>query len=305
MDEVEYQWKLIIINLPIAIATTATGKIAIGFTILRIFGNTSPRKKWSVWIMLIVLTVVSLFDIFLALFRCGAPSTQWNLVKLAATDCAISSLAYYRFNYFTIAVQTFSDYYFSVLPMFVVWNLKMKRRQRITIVFLLGLTLITGVLATIKLVIQARLSATDITGDVFPIGLMFSLEAMFIIVFGSMPVLKPIWELCLSIRQAARRNGSLGQSTQLSRAFPNKQIVVIETKYDRAPTKDNRWLQAGDMEIARLAGYPAQPAAVYQGGEEPQSEKWTVRRVQRQTYVHQQLYQEDIQHHKAIFELPG
>lgn len=295
MDEIEYQLKLTIINLPIAIATTAVGKIAIGVTILRIFGSTSPRKKWSVWIMLILLTLVSLLDIFLALFRCGAPSTQWNLVKLLTTDCAISKVAYSRFNYFTIAVQAFSDYYFSILPMVVVWKLNMHLRQRITIVFLLGLTLVTGGVATAKLVRQILMSATDITGDVLQVALMFSVEAMFIIVFGSMPVLKPLWESCLSISQSARRTRLLGPSKESSLGSSNKQTVVSEFKYDSAPIQDNGWLQADNMELARLTGYPAQPAAVVQGGEELQNGKWSEGRVQGQIYVHQQLYQ-DVTH---------
>lgn len=307
MDEIEYQLKLIIINLPIAIATTAVGKIAIGFTILRIFGNTSPRKKWSVWVMLMLLTVVSLFDILLALFRCGAPSTQWNLLKLAATNCAISSLAYDRFNYFTIAVQAFSDYYFSVLPMVVVWNLKMNRRPRIVIVFLLGLTLITGGVATAKLVVmQALIPTTDITGDSFQISLMFSLEAAFIIVFGSIPVLKPIRESCLSMRQSARRLRLLGQPKKLTLGSPNKQTVIIETKHDRAHPNDSGWLQAGDVDlkVARIDGCPAQPAAMVQGEEgQLHYENWSAR-AQGQIHVQQQLYQ-DFNHHKDTFELPG
>lgn len=175
----------------------------------------------------------------------------------------------------------------------------MHLRQRITIVFLLGLTLVTGGVATAKLIRQILMSATDITGGVFQVALMFSVEAMFIIVFGSMPVLKPLWESCLSISQSARRTRLLGPTKESSKepslGSSNKHTVVSEFKYDHAHMRANGWLQADNMELARLTGYPAQPAAVVQGGEELQNEQWSERRVQGQIYVHQQLYQ-DVTH---------
>ncbi|KUI58324.1 hypothetical protein VP1G_05612 [Cytospora mali] len=286
LGEMEEQEKWMVINLPIAIAVTGIGKFAVGLTTLRIFGNTSRWKKWAVWSMLFILTTVSIIDIFIALFRCGLPQTQWNFAKLVTAKC-LPTQSYDIFNEFVIAVQAFSDYFFSILPMVAVWKLKMSLRRRLTVIFLLGLTLITAAVATVKMCLQIKLTHDDLTWDTLPIDICFSFEAMFIIVFGSVPVLNPLWKACTHIRLSSAGSKFTG---------PPKEFSSPSYKYNPPPqtppqsppetaVRDARWLQAGDLELARLTGYPAQPAATAGVGEWKSSdEHWKV-------HVHQQIHQ--------------
>lgn len=264
IPEIEYQLKLITINLPIAIAVTGVGKIAIGVTILRIVGNTSPWKKWSVWAMLGLLITASVVDLFLGLFRCGAPEIQWDLARMATADC-ISATAANNFNYFTIAIQAFSDYFFSVLPMVVVWNLNMKIRRKLTLMFLLSLTLVTGAVGTVKLVNQVHLKAADLTGGVYKVALLFSLEAMFIIVFGSMPVLNPLWDSCIEIRQSTRRSGYSKPSKGYSLGSSNKQTISGRSDV-MGSSHDGKWSPTGNTELVSLTSDPAEQAVFAHGG---------------------------------------
>jgi hypothetical protein len=273
LDATEYLLQLTITILPMSIATTCLGKIAIGVMILRIIGNTSKWRKWSIWAVLVFLLVASIIDICLGLFLCGAPQKQWDFARLATAKC-LPTGAFNNFNYLTIALGAFSDYFFSVLPMVVVWKLNMKTRRKHTLIFLLGLTLVTGAVTTVKLIVQTtvQLSASGLSGNVvYKVAVLFSLEAMFIIVFGSMPVLNPLWESCFEIRQSKKSS----QQTRSSKAFSlrprNKQnIDQGHPKVSNfiAAQHHPEWVPDSNTEIAQLVGYPGQPDPVYLAGGE-------------------------------------
>lgn len=193
VQEQQFNLMMIVVCLTIAIPTSTVGKIAIGITILRIVGNTSRWKKWSVWAMMGLMSVVSVTDMLINLFRCGDPRAQWDYA-IAATAHCVPRAKTNSFNDFANAVLIFADYFFSLLPMAIVWRLKMAPRRRIILTALLGLTIITGAAGTAKMVYAATLDIADLTWTVFSCLVWYSIETMFIIVFGSTPSLYPIWE---------------------------------------------------------------------------------------------------------------
>lgn len=168
---------LIVICLTIAIPATWIGKCAVGITILRILGKTSTWKRWSVIVVLVVTSLVSITDLFLSLFRCGDPRAQWDY-ELAATASCLPREKTNPFNDLTNGILVFADYFFSVLPMAVVWGLNMPQRRKIMIVILLGLTIVTGVAGTVKMVYVTMLDITDITGSIY-IGLIWCTYPFF------------------------------------------------------------------------------------------------------------------------------
>lgn len=303
-----------VIDLPMSIAVTSLGKIAIGVTILRIIGNASTGKKWSVWAMLMLLITVSIVSIFVGLFRCGAPQNQWDLAQLATAKC-IPNKVYKGLEYLTIAVQTFSDFFFSVLSMVVVWNLNMNLRRKLTIMFLLSLTLVTGVVAIVKLVAQIQFSSTNLFGHVYKIALLFSLEAMFIIAFGSMPVLNSLWGSCIEIRRSKKRSGVIRSSKDFSIGSSDKQTTGQRSNIVTAP-HDSKGMPDANSELARLTGYPEQPVVFVYGGREsrghPQEsdvfghyrdgfheERWSSNQTPGNIRVQHQVYQKISSQHNT------
>ena len=162
----QYQLELVVICLVIAIPATWLGKFAIGITILRILGKTSTWKRWAVLTVLGITSLVSLADMFLSLFRCGNPRAQWDY-ELAATATCLPRSKTNPFNDLTNGILIFADYFFSILPMAVVWGLNMPLRKRIIIIILLGLTIITGAAGTVKMVLVTILDLNDITWNIY------------------------------------------------------------------------------------------------------------------------------------------
>lgn len=297
-----------------SIAVTSLGKIAIGVTILRIIGNASTGKKWSVWAMLMLLITVSIVSIFVGLFRCGAPQNQWDMAQLTTAKCLPSNV-YKGLEYLTIAVQTFSDFFFSVLSMVVVWKLNMNLRRKLTIMFLLSLTLVTGAVAIVKLVAQIQFSSTDLFGHVYKVALLFSLEAMFIIVFGSMPVLNALWGSCVEMRRSIKGSGVPWSSKGFSIGSSNKQTTGQGSNIVTGP-HDSKGMPDANSELARLTGYSEQPVVFVHGGWEStgrpqesdvfghygegfQEDRWTSNQTPGSIRVQHQVYQKITSQHNT------
>lgn len=162
----QYQLELVVICLAIATPATWLGKFAVGITILRILSRTSTWKRWAVIIVLVITSLVSITDVFLGLFRCGDPRAQWDY-ELAATATCLPRSRTSPFNDLTNGILIFADYFFSVLPMAVVWGLNMPLRRRIVIIILLGLTIITGAAGTVKMVLVTVLDLNDVTWNIY------------------------------------------------------------------------------------------------------------------------------------------
>lgn len=161
-----YKIQMIIIFSALGIATTCLGKVAIGVTMVRIIGSMSPWKRWAILVLLGFMTLFSLTDIMLYLFRCGDPRAQWDhRLNRTATCLPIAKTG--LFNAITNGILVFADYFLSVLPMAVIWGLQMPLARRLAINGLIGLTIITGVAGTIKLVHVSRLDEDNINGGLY------------------------------------------------------------------------------------------------------------------------------------------
>lgn len=183
----------LIIVLCIGIFLTGLGKIAIGITILRIIGGTSNWQRWVVWCTLFLTVATCIIDFGVSTFRCGDPRITWTVEAHATANC-ISVDNQTRINIWANSVQVFADFAFSVLPMVVVWNLRLPTHKKHFLVTALGLTLLTGAAGTAKTVYAATMNKSDLTFTIMPSLVWFSTESMLIIVCGSVPSLHPLYE---------------------------------------------------------------------------------------------------------------
>jgi len=189
--------KLQYIALVIGITCTALGKISIGVAILRIIGKSSPPEKWAVWVVLVLTVAISVADIFLITFQCGAdPRAIWTFeLRMATTVHCLDPRIPSGFNTAVAAWQAFADYSFSFIPMAIVWRLNMDTSRKLVLIVALGLTVITGIAGSVKTKLSAQLGTTqDPTWDTYELYIWAAVEATLIIVCGSVPALYPLWE---------------------------------------------------------------------------------------------------------------
>ena len=172
------------------------------------------------------------------------------------------------FNTFTNGWQTFSDFAFSLIPMRVVWKLRMPLFRRIALTTALGLTLVTGAAALVKAVMTASIDLSDITGTLGVVLTWFGTEAMLIIVCGSVPSLYPIWERFFKRpRQGYTPQGSKYWRFEYSRGWAGRAKAANMTSHNErsmAAEVDGP-TEANDLELAQLTRHQVKPESPHSG----------------------------------------
>ncbi|KAI0393086.1 hypothetical protein F5Y17DRAFT_433636 [Xylariaceae sp. FL0594] len=219
LSEIDSTLMWYIIILDVGIFVTGLGKVAVGITTLRIFGGTSLWHLWVVWIVLALTLSTCFLDFGISTFRCGDPRITWTLELQASAHCVVSREAQTKVNIFSNAVQVLADFAFSLLPMAVVWGFRMPQRKKIFLIVALGLTLFTGVAGTVKAVYAAIFNQFDLSFAIFPTLIWFGIEALLIIVCGSVPTLYPLYERYFKYRCGGYRPQVTGPTYVNSRSW--------------------------------------------------------------------------------------
>ncbi|KAI1131074.1 hypothetical protein F5Y10DRAFT_234198 [Nemania abortiva] len=266
-------WYIIILD--VGIFVTGLGKIAIGITILRIFGGTSLWQRWVVWTVLALTISTCFLDFGISTFRCGDPKITWTLELQATAHCVVSTDAQSSVNLFSNIVQVIADFAFSILPMVVVWGLRMPQRRKIFLLVALGLTLLTGIAGTVKTAYAATLNEMDLSYAIFPNLVWFGLEAMLIIVCGSVPTLHPLYERYIKQRRSGYRSQDTPQfgprtyvnsgGKGMSKVSGGKSQDGFSRNNDDSslktlhnPDTPQMQQQLSSFELMKLDGYPTQ-----------------------------------------------
>ncbi|KAI1291190.1 hypothetical protein F5Y03DRAFT_400912 [Xylaria venustula] len=265
-QELSYQIEITYVATAVSIVCTALGKTAIGATILRIVRTASSSERWVVWAVIIVTTVSSIIDIFITLFQCGGnPHAIWE-PRLRATTTCLDAVALNRYTTFTAVWQAVSDFVFSILPIFIVWRLRMSTRRKLILTIGLGLTLFTGGAAVVKssyLARQAAGSISDYTWVLFDGYAWLSTEALLIIMCGSIPSLYPLWFHTSRRRSAVSPTYESGYRKHAYKlSWPESSGYSHRWRHHSGSSAEPGAGLPSDVEIAMLTGTPPQPQAV-------------------------------------------
>lgn len=107
-------------------------KISIGIFLHRIVF--SRLHKWIIYIAMLVSVIAGLTFFFVTLFQCNPVSYFWNEDQpggcINGTIVVILAIVY---SVFAIA----SDLTFVILPMYLVWNLNIKKKDKLALIPLL------------------------------------------------------------------------------------------------------------------------------------------------------------------------
>lgn len=109
-------------------------KIAIGFFLLRV-----SVHKPHIWIIRIIIVGAAVFGtayFFIALFQCHPVSAWWN--HGAGTKYCMTPAVIVGTTYAASVINSLADWTFGILPIFIVWDLEMARRQKIMVAAILA-----------------------------------------------------------------------------------------------------------------------------------------------------------------------
>ncbi|KAJ2906606.1 putative integral membrane family protein [Zalerion maritima] len=132
-------------------------KLSIGFFLLRL--ATERRYKYTIWGSLVVITIMSTVLFFWNIFQCSPLQAQWDYTienhKCVTTEQVVA--AAYALSILTIL----TDWLYALLPIPMIWKVKMSIQAKMTVSVVLGLGVFASVATLIRLKFLADLNDAD------------------------------------------------------------------------------------------------------------------------------------------------
>ncbi|KAI5927226.1 hypothetical protein F4810DRAFT_649833 [Camillea tinctor] len=194
-----------VIGQSFAILVVGISKTAVACFLLRIM-----IERWHkvvLWLCIISINGISLFCTVAIFIQCIPLERVWN----PTAD------GYCWLNFTAVGIATASwsvvmDFAMAVFPCFVVWKLKMKRKEKITVLSGLSLGVFAGVCGMVRTIMLTGLSGEEYLFDTVPLLIWSATEGLVTIMCSSIPVLRPLY--------VRVKYGSKGDSSSNSRGYP-------------------------------------------------------------------------------------
>ncbi|OTA06439.1 hypothetical-protein [Trichoderma parareesei] len=132
-------------------------KLSIGIFLLRV----SARKVYNyiICISLVIIAIWSLAIFFYDIFQCSPVQKQWDF-RIQGGKCASPNdiiAAAYAISVMTIA----SDWLYALLPIPMLWSVKMTSQAKATVILILGLGIFASIATIIRIKYLSTLQDTD------------------------------------------------------------------------------------------------------------------------------------------------
>lgn len=111
-------------------------KGSIGIMLLRL--TVKPIHRWIIWAVLGVTEIYGLFFFFLFVLQCQPSAYFWTQYTGGSGKCInpqITVDATYAYS----AISCVGDWTFAILPGFLVWDLKMNSRTKLSVALILSM----------------------------------------------------------------------------------------------------------------------------------------------------------------------
>ncbi|KAI0161953.1 hypothetical protein GGR52DRAFT_146510 [Hypoxylon sp. FL1284] len=135
-------------------------KLSVGYMLIRIAQN---RKAyiWTQYGIMATFTIMNLIAALYIIFQCNPVSAAWDPVLTAegghCQDPSILADIYYA----TTAINIFTDWATALMPIPLLWNVKLNRNAKISVAAILGLGIFASLSACIRLKYTVNLTNSE------------------------------------------------------------------------------------------------------------------------------------------------
>lgn len=169
-------------------------KISLLWFCKRLLGAGSKGLYWGynmglIGAMAFVGVCCALFT-FMSIFQCSPMKAYWELAPEYSYRCLNSGAIVFSAS----VINIFTDFLVTVLPMPLIWNLKLPARQRIAVISIFGLGIVVNVAGSVRTVYvyKSMIASYDSTWLGWPILLAASVEISMGLICASAPALRPL-----------------------------------------------------------------------------------------------------------------
>ncbi|KAJ5359106.1 uncharacterized protein N7496_011519 [Penicillium cataractarum] len=165
-----------------------TGKIAVAAFLIEMNAQGNPKIRRSLIAVAALNIVLNIPQILLAWFQCSPPNALWDPLRQSQCDHRTSV----HYTYFAGAVAALSDFYLAIIPITMLAPLRIDRKLKWGLSFLMGCGIFAGVAAIVR-----TWAASFILGDdpSYGVGILFrwgEVEEWVVLISMSIP---PVWPL--------------------------------------------------------------------------------------------------------------
>ncbi|KAF2153598.1 hypothetical protein K461DRAFT_293852 [Myriangium duriaei CBS 260.36] len=210
-DSIEYT----MLGLTVGTFAITLAKLSIVALLLQVTPVTAPKDRSLLWFVGIFVTLVNIAESLTTLTQCSPMSRLWY--RLEAGACPRTGIAT-RFSYFQGAIAVFADLFLAVYPTTIVWSLQLSTRTKIGFCVLMAGGFLPAVAGIMRCLYTQRLNSTaDITSELRPFITWAITELWFVIILGSIPPLRPLFERVILGRTTQHKSkGTSGSFPQAS-----------------------------------------------------------------------------------------
>ncbi|KAJ4856261.1 hypothetical protein T069G_09629 [Trichoderma breve] len=164
-------------------------KLSIGIFLLRL----SARKvyNWIICVSLVIIGIWSLVIFFYDIFQCTPVQKQWDF-RIQGGKCASPNdiiAAAYAISVMTIA----SDWLYALLPIPMLWSVKMTSQAKGTVILILGLGIFASIATLIRIKYLSSLQDTsDLLFSATDVMIWTIIEPGVAIVASSLATIRPL-----------------------------------------------------------------------------------------------------------------
>ncbi|KJZ71691.1 hypothetical protein HIM_08929 [Hirsutella minnesotensis 3608] len=181
--------KWLTLSIAIYILNMMFVKLSVGLFLLRLAVWTA--YKWILWSCLIVFTLWSLVIFFWNIFQCIPVEKQWDF-RIQQGHCASQDAV----SSWTTALNVLiilSDWVYALLPVPIVWNVKMTKQAKISVVLILGLGILASIATLVRLRYQEQfLQVTSLSYTAIDAMLCTLIESGVAIFASSLATIRPL-----------------------------------------------------------------------------------------------------------------
>ncbi|KAK7911059.1 hypothetical protein PG985_013540 [Apiospora marii] len=192
-------------------ATMMFSKISIGVFILRV--TTNRYHAWTARAITVLTAGSCGAFILVTMFQCTPISAFWEEVPGVGQSSCIHGRVIRDLAYIFSAGTLLIDLTLVVLPLVIVWKLKMSLKTKFGLSFLIFSGLVASVGVAVRFAYLDDLTQPDFLFDTLDIAIWSAVESGLAVTAGSLATLKPLFRLMsrkLGLRTAAVTRGSSG-----------------------------------------------------------------------------------------------
>ncbi|KAJ6008220.1 hypothetical protein N7540_012196 [Penicillium herquei] len=165
-----------------------TGKVAVAAFLIEMNGPSNPKIRRSLIAVAVLNIVLNIPQLLMVWFQCSPVDSLWDPLKQA--DCDHRKSVYY--TYFVGAIAALSDFYLAIVPIHMLIPLRIDRKLKWGLSFLMGCGVFAGVAAIVRTWAAKFILSADSSWGV---GVLFrwgEVEEWIVLITMSIP---PVWPI--------------------------------------------------------------------------------------------------------------